>query len=106
MLTEFAAILQNSLLRNISHKSTCPACKHLAILTSKRYIPSRFLPPILVVNANVYNEETWEFWQDSRNKSFLPVQVNLHGQIDGIDDPEVASYIVRVRDSFLRWWVC
>lgn len=97
MPTEFAAILRNSLLRNISHKATCSICKHLAIFTSKRYISSRDLPPILVVNANVYNDEAWEFWQDSRNKVFLQSQVNLHGQIDGADDPEVASYVIRVR---------
>ncbi|KAF9453246.1 hypothetical protein P691DRAFT_801586 [Macrolepiota fuliginosa MF-IS2] len=94
-LSEFSTILRNSLLRNISHKATCPACKHLAIFSSKRYIPSRDLPPILTVNANVYNEETWEFWQDNRNKTFLQPLVNLHGQIDGVDDVEVASYVVR-----------
>ncbi|XP_006458223.1 hypothetical protein AGABI2DRAFT_183307 [Agaricus bisporus var. bisporus H97] len=92
---DFSAVLRNSLLRNVSHKATCPACKHLTISTSKRYIPSQLLPPILVVNANVYNEETWEYWQDGKNKSFLQPQVNIHGQIDGIDDPEVASYDIR-----------
>ncbi|KXN85486.1 PAB-dependent poly(A)-specific ribonuclease subunit PAN2 [Leucoagaricus sp. SymC.cos] len=92
--SDFAGILRNSVLRNISHKATCPSCRSLANFTSKRYIPSRDLPPVLVVNANVYNEETWEFWQDNRNKTFLQPQVKLHGQVDGIDDEEIASYII------------
>jgi PAB-dependent poly(A)-specific ribonuclease subunit 2 len=94
--SEFATILRNSLLRNISHKATCPACKHVTTFTSKRYIPSRDLPSVLVANANVYNDETWDFWQDGRNKTFLQPQVSFHGQIDGVDDPEIASYIIRV----------
>jgi len=93
---EFTAVLRNSILRNISHKATCPACKLLTTFTSKRYISSRDLPPILVVNANVYNDETWEFWQDNRSKTFLQPQVDLHGHVEGADDPEVASYILRV----------
>lgn len=93
---EFAAVLRNSILRNISHKATCPACKHLTVFTSKRYIPSRDLPPMLVVNANVYNDETWELWQDNKNKTFLQPQVDLRGQIEGVDDPEVALYVLRV----------
>jgi len=95
-IPEFAAVLRNSILRNISHKATCPACKLLTTFTSKRYISSRDLPPILVINANVYNDETWEFWQDNRSKTFLQPQVHLHGQVEGADDPEVASYILRV----------
>ena len=51
---------------------------------------------MLVVNANVYNDETWELWQDNKSKTFLQPQVDLRGQIEGVDDPEVAPYVLRV----------
>jgi hypothetical protein len=100
-VSDFAATIRSSLLRNISHKATCPACKQFTIFTSRRYISSRDLPQVLVVNANVYNDETWEFWQNNRSKTFLQPQVDLYGQIDGVDDPELVSYIIRV---WVHFW--
>jgi hypothetical protein len=93
---DFTGILRNSLLREMTHKATCQTCKHFANFASRRSIPSRDLPPLLAINACVYNEENFKFWQDSRNQTFLKPQIELHGQIEGTDDPEKAEYELRV----------
>ncbi|TDL27635.1 hypothetical protein BD410DRAFT_782767 [Rickenella mellea] len=92
---DFASILRNSLIREMSHKATCQTCKQFANFESRRAIPTKDLPPILAVNANVYNQETSRFWLDDRLSTFLKPAVELTGQVDGIDDSEVAVYEIR-----------
>ncbi|TFK42698.1 ubiquitin carboxyl-terminal hydrolase-domain-containing protein [Crucibulum laeve] len=92
---DFATIVQISLLRYVTHKATCQSCKQFSSFSSRRSIPSRDLPVVLALNAGVYNDETFAFWQDSRGQKFLQSHIQLHGQFDGIDDPEVATYEIR-----------
>lgn len=100
VLDDFASILRNSLLRNMTHKATCQTCKQFSNFTSRRSIPSKDLPPVLALNASVYNEESLNTWQDTRNETFLQPQISLHGQIEGVDDPEVVIYEIRVSIFF------
>lgn len=95
-LLDFEGILHHSLLRQMTHKATCQTCKQFANFSSRRSLPSRDLPPILAVNACVYNEENLAFWLDARAQTFMKPRIQLHGQIDGIDDPEASNYELRV----------
>ena len=92
----FTSILRYSFLRHTTHKAICQSCKQFTNFSTKRSIPSRDLPPILAVNACVYNEESLEVWLDARNETFLKSRVRLHGQVEGEDDQVVADYQVRV----------
>jgi Ubiquitin carboxyl-terminal hydrolase len=92
----FASILRYSLLRQTTHKATCQSCKQFTNFSTKRSIPSRDLPPILAVNAGVYNAESLEVWLDARNETFLKSRVRIHGQVEGMDDQVAADYQLRV----------
>ncbi|KAJ7184324.1 ubiquitin carboxyl-terminal hydrolase-domain-containing protein [Mycena filopes] len=92
---DFTAILRNALLRQMSHKATCQTCKHFANFSSRRSIASRDLPPILAINASVYGPESLSYWLDNRSRRFLKPQIILHGQVEGVDDPEGAVYSLR-----------
>ncbi|KAF5324935.1 hypothetical protein D9611_004584 [Ephemerocybe angulata] len=97
----FTAILQQSLLRNMTHKATCQKCKHFSTFTSRRSIASKDLPPFLAVNASVYNDENMDFWLDTRNKPFLRPKVQIHGQMGDELDPagvwyELKSLVVKI----------
>ena len=78
------------------HKATCQTCRQYTTFTSTRSFASRQLPPYLAVNASVYNDESFSYWQDSRGPPFLPPQVSLAGQTGGVDDAEEVLYEVRV----------
>ncbi|KAJ6488514.1 ubiquitin carboxyl-terminal hydrolase-domain-containing protein [Mycena vitilis] len=92
---ELTSILRNALLRQMSHKATCQTCKHFSNFSSRRSIASRDLPPILAINASVYSPESLSYWLDSKNHRFLKPRIELHGQVEGLDDPEVAVYALR-----------
>ncbi|KAJ6546999.1 ubiquitin carboxyl-terminal hydrolase-domain-containing protein [Mycena capillaripes] len=92
---EFTSILRNAILRQMSHKATCQTCKHFSNFTSRRSIASRDLPPILAINASVYSPESLNYWLDNKNQRFLKPQIQLHGQVEGVDDPELAVYSLR-----------
>ncbi|KAJ7724179.1 ubiquitin carboxyl-terminal hydrolase-domain-containing protein [Mycena maculata] len=94
-LLDFTGILRNALLRQMSHKATCQTCKHFSNFSSRRSIASRDLPPMLAVNASVYTPESFSYWQDNRAQTFLKPQIELHGQVEGVDDPESAVYSLR-----------
>ncbi|KAF8969950.1 ubiquitin carboxyl-terminal hydrolase-domain-containing protein [Flammula alnicola] len=91
----FSNILRSSLFRQVTHKAVCPLCKHFSTFVSRRSTSSQQLPPILAVNASVYNDETFSFWQDSRGSTFLQPRVSLCGQIGGVDDTEEVVYEIR-----------
>ncbi|KII89238.1 hypothetical protein PLICRDRAFT_160474 [Plicaturopsis crispa FD-325 SS-3] len=93
--SDFASILRNSLMRQMVHKATCQTCKQFANFSSRRSIPTRDLPPLLAINASVYNDENMKFWLDSRNETFLKPHVEVRGQAEGVDDPECAVYALR-----------
>lgn len=92
---DFAHVVRSSLLRQIHHKATCQTCKRFANFSTKRSIPSRDLPPILSVNACVYNEETQSVWLDRRKERFLSPTLELAGQVEGHDQRDTAKYEVR-----------
>ena len=100
--TDFASLLRNSLLRPTTHKATCQTCKHFATFESKRSIRSRDLPPLLAVNAACHSEETHKFWRDNRGQTFLKPTVDLHGQLEGVEDPEGVTYELRVSVRIVR----
>lgn len=37
-----------------------------------------------------------KFWLDTRQGTFLQPQIELQGEIEGADDPEIAIYELRV----------
>lgn len=80
----------------MTHKATCQTCKQFATFSSRRSIPTRDLPVILAINAFAYNEENLSFWLNNRNQSFLKPQIEIQGQVEGVDDPEIAIYKLRV----------
>ncbi|CCM05048.1 uncharacterized protein FIBRA_07250 [Fibroporia radiculosa] len=93
--TDFASLLRHSLLRPTTHKATCQTCKQFSTFESRRSIRSRDLPPILAINAAVFNEETHKFWRDHRQQTFLRSTVEIHGQVEGVDDPDSVIYELR-----------
>ena len=97
MPSDFASILRNSLLRQMTHKATCQTCKQFATFSSRRSISTSDLPFVLAVNASAYNDENLGFWLDDRDQAFLMPQVEIQGQVEGEDDPDVAIYKLRVR---------
>lgn len=50
---------------------------------------------MLAVNASAYNEENLSFWLDDKG-TFLKPTIEIQGQVEGVDDPEVAVYKLRV----------
>ena len=63
---------------------------------SRRSLSTKDLPPILAMNTSVFNQENIKFWLDVKKRRFLTSSVSLHGQIDGVDDPESVVYELRV----------
>jgi Ubiquitin carboxyl-terminal hydrolase len=95
--SDFGSILRNSLLRQMLHKATCQTCKQqFATFSSQRSIATRDLPPILAINTCVGNEEHLKYWLDNRTQTFLTPKIQIQGQLDGMDDPEIATYELRV----------
>jgi len=81
----------------MTHKATCQTCKQFAAFSSRRSISTSDLPLVLAINASAYTDENLDFWVGNRNKTFLTPQVEIHGQIEGNDDPDSAIYKLRVR---------
>ncbi|KIJ63247.1 hypothetical protein HYDPIDRAFT_175993 [Hydnomerulius pinastri MD-312] len=94
--TSFPSILRSSLIRQMTHKATCQTCKQFSTFSSRRSIPTADLPPILAVNANVYNEENLRYWLDGRRgERFLGPRVEVRGEVEGVDDAECVGYELR-----------
>ena len=93
---DFNSIVQDSLLREVTYKATCPFCRRVAVFESRRSLATKDLPPVLAVNTSVFNQENIKFWLDAKKRRFLTPSLGLHGQIDGVDDPEAAVYELRV----------
>jgi PAB-dependent poly(A)-specific ribonuclease subunit 2 len=96
--TDFASILRNSLLRHSTYKATCASCnKQFSTFNSRRSIATKDLPPILAVNAAAFTEDNLRYWKDTRSQqTFLKPTVELRGQVNGQDDPELVLYELRV----------
>ncbi|KIM28988.1 hypothetical protein M408DRAFT_329031 [Serendipita vermifera MAFF 305830] len=69
--SDFASILRNSLLRDYTHKATCQFCKQLTIQQTRRPLAANELPPLLLINASVHNDDAQRFWHDTRTTRFL-----------------------------------
>lgn len=93
---DFNSIIQDSLFREVTYKATCPFCRRVAVFESRRSLATRDLPPVLAVNTSVFDQENIKFWLDVKKRKFLTPSVSLRGQIDGVDDSEVAVYELRV----------
>jgi PAB-dependent poly(A)-specific ribonuclease subunit 2 len=91
----FTDILRASLIRQMTHKATCQACKQFSTFSSRRSIPSADLPLILAVNASVYNEDNLRYWIDTRTERFLTSTVEVRGEVEGVDDAESVIYELR-----------
>ncbi|KAI6007843.1 ubiquitin carboxyl-terminal hydrolase-domain-containing protein [Pisolithus marmoratus] len=94
-LSDFTSIIRSSIIREMSHKATCQTCKHFATFISRRSISTADLPPILAINTCIYNEENMRFWLDTRQGTFLQSQIELQGEVDGVEDPGIATYELR-----------
>ncbi|KAI0303542.1 PAB-dependent poly-A-specific ribonuclease subunit PAN2 [Multifurca ochricompacta] len=93
--TDLVSVLQASLLRQMSHKATCLNCKVVRTFDSNRFVATSDLPPILAVNANVYNEESLEHWLDNRRQRFLAATIELHGQLSEEEEQVSVTYNLR-----------
>ncbi|KAJ3902046.1 ubiquitin carboxyl-terminal hydrolase-domain-containing protein [Lentinula edodes] len=94
--SDFPTILRNSILRNMTHKAACTNCgKNFSNFSSRREISTRDLPLTLAVNACVNSEDNFKYWFDHRNQTFLKPQIELHGEVDDMEDPEGAIYQLR-----------
>ena len=80
----------------MTHKATCQTCKQFSTFSSRRSIPSADLPPILAVNASVYNEDNLRYWIDTRTERFLTSTVEVRGEVEGVDDAQSVTYELRV----------
>jgi PAB-dependent poly(A)-specific ribonuclease subunit 2 len=83
----------------MSHKATCQNCKVVRTFESNRFVATSDLPPVLAVNANVYNEETLEHWLDTRKQTFLAPTVELSGQLYEGEESTHVTYNLRVRPT-------
>ncbi|KZP32520.1 PAB-dependent poly-A-specific ribonuclease subunit PAN2 [Athelia psychrophila] len=92
--SDFSGILRESLLRQMSHKATCQTCKQFSTFASRRSLATKDLPLVLAVNASAYNEENLSFWLDDKG-TFLKPTIEIQGQVEGVDDPEIAVYKLR-----------
>ncbi|KAF7323198.1 PAN2-PAN3 deadenylation complex catalytic subunit PAN2 [Mycena chlorophos] len=92
---DFPSILRSSLLRHMSHKASCQVCKHFSNFSARRSISTRELPLVLAVNASVFTAESQAYWLDNKQETFLKPQFEMQGQVNGVDDPEVAVYALR-----------
>lgn len=93
--TDFASILRVSLIRQMTYKATCQTCKQFGAFSSRRSIPSSDLPPVLAVNASVYNEDNMKLWLDNRQSRFLSPSVEVRGEVDGVDEAMGVVYELR-----------
>jgi hypothetical protein len=93
---DFNSIIRDSLLSEVTYKATCPFCRRVAVFESRRSLATKDLPPVLAVNTSVFNQENIKFWLDAKKRRFLTPSISLHGQVDGVDDPEAAVYELRV----------
>jgi hypothetical protein len=66
------------------------------VFESRRSLSTKDLPPVLAMNTSVFDQENIKFWIDAKKRRFLTSSVRLHGQIDGVDDPESVVYELRV----------
>ena|SRR5258708_22177910 len=109
--SDFASILRNSLFRYNQYKSTCQDCKQAANFSSKRTHSTDDLPPLLLLNAAVYNEEHHRIWlnQAGGQGRFLEAAVGLDlntepaqpgglvGTLLSVSQPSLVVYELRVR---------
>lgn len=93
---DFSSIVRDSLLGEVTYKATCPFCRRVAVFESRRSLATKDLPPVLAINTSVFNQENSKFWLDAKRRRFLTPSIILHGQVDGVDDPEAAVYELRV----------
>ena len=93
---DFNSVIQDSLLREVTYKATCAFCRRVSVFESRRSLSTKDLPPVLAMNTSVFNQENTKFWLDVKKRRFLTSSVSLHGQIDGVDDPESVVYELRV----------
>ena len=85
----------------MSHKASCPNCKLVRTFDSNRFVATSDLPPILAVNANVFTEESLEYWLDTRKQRFLTPSVELRDQqLDESEEPPSVTYNLTVSASF------
>lgn len=97
---DFAGVLRQSLIREVSHKATCRSCSKTVPFTSRRMFTAKNLPPILAVNACVGgSEDHHRMWMDGRKSTFLSPRIEIKGEIGteaGSDDPpDTAVYEIR-----------
>jgi PAB-dependent poly(A)-specific ribonuclease subunit 2 len=99
-------VLRDSLVREITHKATCGACRRPAPFFSRRTFDARALPPVLAVHACVANEEQLAVWRDSRKATFLSPEVAIRGHSEApaeANEADEVTYEIRVRRG--RWCV-
>jgi hypothetical protein len=85
----------------MSHKASCPNCKLVRTFDSTRFVATSDLPPILAVNANVFTEESLDYWLDTRKQRFLTPSVELRNQqFDEREELSPVTYTLTVSASF------
>lgn len=73
----FSNIVRSSIERDITYKSNCQHCKQSANHRSRRALNPYHLPPILVLNAAVNNDEQHSFWFPRKGECFLKTEADI-----------------------------
>jgi hypothetical protein len=92
--TDFPSLLRASLMRDSVSKATCPFCKRVVNLRSRRVFPpgSRArdaLPSVIAINAAILTDDQLDIWRNKAasratdQRRFLPDQVKIRMQDDG-----------------------
>ncbi|EIN08045.1 hypothetical protein PUNSTDRAFT_70027 [Punctularia strigosozonata HHB-11173 SS5] len=89
---DISSVLSDSLRRQTTHRATCQSCRKMTVFETTRIIPAKDLPPILAVNASVYNEESLKIWQDGRRHRFLTPTTRVKC---GDSEEDVVEYELR-----------
>lgn len=95
---DFTTLVRDSLIQEGVHRATCRSCGELVLFESRRNIPSKDLPPVMAINTLVYesNNQLHKYWIDGRQGPLLKPFIEIRGQVDGMDDPDVVVYELRV----------
>ncbi|OCH89095.1 PAB-dependent poly-A-specific ribonuclease subunit PAN2 [Obba rivulosa] len=92
----FSGVLRRSLSRTSQHKGICPDCGKYSVIQTRRQVATRDLPPILAVNAAVYNEDSLNHWKDKpRGERFVRENILVTGDLIHDEDVEPVEYELR-----------
>jgi PAB-dependent poly(A)-specific ribonuclease subunit 2 len=101
--SDFASVLRNSLLRDYTHKATCQFCKQVTTQQTRRPLEAKDLPPILLINASVHNDDALGMWKDHKGGHYLKPFVGIDITTEPSQVGGIVSYSAEEQGS-LVWY--